>query len=59
LAALGNQDFSSGMEHGLQEGFAVFLFVVLGWLVSRALHEVGNAYVAYQGATSQLPAVAI
>jgi Zn-dependent protease len=42
---------SFGLESDspLQAGVAVFVFVVLGWLVSTCLHEFAHAWVAFKG----------
>jgi Zn-dependent protease len=42
-------NFRQSTDTDIAEGISIFLFVVLGWLVSTCLHEFGHAWVAYRG----------
>lgn len=46
LVAVG---LAGGGAYFMPSGFAVFLFVVAGWLASLCLHEFGHAFMAYLG----------
>lgn len=41
--------FELGSDSPITQGVAVFVFVVLGWLVSTCLHEFAHAWVAFKG----------